>query len=142
MSDMWLPEGQDPREALAVDSKGEKKNAVAYLEGYRMTLELKCADLTPEQLGTRSVPPSSLSLLGLVRHLARVEHHWFRRAIEGHLDVERLFPDGAGFEFDHADQATVDEAWSLWRAEVDHARQVLDAHEMGDEVAYDGGTEV
>ena len=141
MSDMWLPEGQDPREALTDDVKGEKKNAIAYLESYRMTLELKCADLTPEQLGTRSVTPSTLSLLGLVRHLARVEHHWFRRAIEGRTELNRLFSgpdDDAGFAFGTPDQALVDEAWSLWRTEVDHAREVLDAHDMDELVDYDG----
>ena len=44
-----------------------------HLEHYRTTFELKCDDLTPEQLATRSVPPSAMSLLGMLRHLARVE---------------------------------------------------------------------
>ena len=46
------------------------------LEFQRTTLLLKCGGLTPEQLALRSVPPSTLSLLGLVRHLSGVEA-WF-----------------------------------------------------------------
>lgn len=86
-----------------------------------------------------------MSLLGLVRHLARVEHHWFRRAIEGHVDLDRLFmgdEDDAGFGFGTPDQALVDEAFDLWRSEVAHAREVLDAHDMDELLDYDGGTEV
>lgn len=55
---------------------------------YRTTLELKCAGLDAEQLARRSIPPSDLSLLGLVRHMADVEHFWFRRVLAGE-DVER-----------------------------------------------------
>ena len=47
--------------------------------------------LSPEQLATRSVPPSNLSLLGLVRHLAFVEHSWFQRALQANLDEPRPF---------------------------------------------------
>ena len=39
---------------------------------------MKCAGLTADQLKTRSVPPSGLSLLGLVRHMVEVERWWFR----------------------------------------------------------------
>ena len=68
---------------------GEKVILRQYLDRYRMTFEMKCEGLTPEQLATRSVAPSTMSLLGLVRHLARVEHHWFRRVLEGHGRISR-----------------------------------------------------
>lgn len=51
----------------------------AFLDWYRATLLHKCAGLTGEQLAERSVPPSELSLLGLVRHMTRVERAWFRQ---------------------------------------------------------------
>jgi hypothetical protein len=54
-----------------------------WLEWHRTTLLWKCAGLTGEQLARQSVPPSSLSLLGLVRHLAGAERLWFRRAFRG-----------------------------------------------------------
>ncbi len=54
--------------------EGEKAVLAEYLHRYRMTFELTCEGLTAEQLATRSVPPSTMSLLGMIRHLARVEH--------------------------------------------------------------------
>ena len=61
---------------------GELENLRDCLSQYRETLKRKCAGLTPEQMATRSVSPSSLSLLGLVRHMAYVEHAWFQRALQ------------------------------------------------------------
>ncbi|QIK77164.1 DinB family protein [Nocardioides piscis] len=125
---MWLPQAEDPRMQQGATS-GERECLVGYLEHYRTTLELKCADLSPEQLGTRSVPPSNISLLGLVRHMARVEQSWFRRVIAGRPELPRLFggaDEDAGFSWPgDTDDALVAEAWSLWRAEVEHAREVL-----------------
>jgi len=46
--------------------------------------------LTPEQLVKRSVPPSTLSLLGLVRHMAEVERSWFRTRFAGQRDLPYL----------------------------------------------------
>ncbi|WP_235737806.1 DinB family protein [Nocardioides alcanivorans] len=137
---MASPE-QDPRAADA-PSRGERETLVGYLEAYRTTLELKCDGLTPEQLGTRSVPPSSLSLIGLVRHLARVEHHWFRRMIEGRTELSRLHAGDeadAGFSWPgEADQALVADAWSQWRSEIAHARDVLDHADLDALVEVDG----
>lgn len=125
---MWLPQDQDPR-AEAGPTRGERDTLIGYLEVYRTTLELKCDALTPTQLGTRSVPPSNISLLGLIRHLARVEQSWFRRVIEGQMDMPRMFQDeefDAGFNWaGEADVALVEESWTLWRQEVAYAREVL-----------------
>jgi uncharacterized damage-inducible protein DinB len=55
----------------------------AWLEFHRATLLLKCAGLSDRQLRDRSAPPSTLSLLGLVRHLTDVERAWFRRRLAG-----------------------------------------------------------
>ncbi len=128
MNDMWLPEDQDPREAIEPGS-GEKAVVLEYLDRYRMTFELKCEGLDAEQLARRSVPPSTLSLLGLLRHLAKVEHSWSRRVLEGHgNDLPQLFADGAGRHDDFsgavADDQVVAEAWAVWRSEVAHAREV------------------
>ena len=127
VSDQWLSVGEDPRVRNA-PPRGERECLVGYLDYYRTTLELKCAELTPEQLATRSVPPSPLSLLGLVRHLTRVEQLWWRRVIEGHWELERLFVDeDAGFEVSAraVDADAVSAAWEQWTEEVQHAREVL-----------------
>jgi len=132
MSDMWLPADQDPR--MQTESpRGERECLVGYLEHYRTTLELKCDGLTAEQMATRSVPPSTMSPLGMVRHMARVEQSWFRRVISGQPDISRLFQDeDGGFEFDSAavDDALVAEAWRLWHGEVANAREVLERADL------------
>ena len=61
----------------------EREAAEGLLDYHRATLLWKCAGLTGEQLATRAVPPSSMSLLGLVRHMADVERSWFRRRVAG-----------------------------------------------------------
>jgi hypothetical protein len=55
----------------------------AYLAWQRHTLLSLCAGLTGEQLAQRALPPSNLSLLGLIRHLAKVERIWFRQRAVG-----------------------------------------------------------
>ena len=60
----------------------------AFLDYHRATLAMKCDGLSDEDLRRRSMPPSGLSLLGLVRHMAEVERNWFRRVINGEdMDV-------------------------------------------------------
>ena len=122
---MWLPSHQDPRQQQP-PTRGERECLVGYLEHYRLTLGMKCDGLSPEQLATKAVPPSNISLLGLVRHMARVEQSWFRRVIEGNLGLPRLFQDEeAGFDVPDVDEGLVAEAHDLWQAEVAHAREVL-----------------
>lgn len=144
MSDMWLPEEQDPR--TQESPVGELATLRDYLSNYRITLELKCSDLDAEQLARRSVPPSTLSLLGLVRHLAGVEHSWFRRVLQENLDLPFLFRRGGDREsvFDDAtaDPAMVEEAFSTWRAEIAAADEWLDRlaeQDLGREVPLHDG---
>ena len=124
---MWAEPGSDPREALEPGT-GEKAVLAEYLDRYRMTFELKCQGLTAEQLAARSVPPSTMSLLGMIRHLARVEHSWTRRVFEGHSELPRLYrtEEDPDLDFNHAvaDDEVVAEAWDTWRDEVENARSV------------------
>lgn len=123
---------------------GELSNYREYLTHFRGTLERKCAGLSPAQLATRAVPPSALSLLGMVRHMARVEHFWFQRALV-EVDGERIYDDGdAGFaEVEPTDRA-VAEAWESWREQVAVADAWLDActdDDLGRVVTFRQGTE-
>ena len=90
-----------------------------WLADFRAAVERKTADLDAEQLARRAVPPSTLSLLGLVRHLAQMEHHWFRRVLQQHPEETQLFVVNGDWEsqFDGAvaDAAVVDEAFATWR---------------------------
>ena len=125
---MWAKPEDDPR--MAGDPVGELATIREYLSNYRLTLGMKCEDLAPEQLAARSVPPSTLSLLGLVRHMARVEHNWFQRSLQGHRDVPRLFWSPADHDLDFngavADPAVVAEAFAAWKAQIAAADEWLD----------------
>ena len=129
---MWLPPDQDPR-VHAEPTRGERACLVDYLEHYRQTLALKCDGLTAEQLATKAVPPSNISLLGLVRHMARVEQSWFRRVIEARMDLPRLCSgddEDAGFDFPPADDALGRASHELWQAEIAYSREVLERTDL------------
>ena len=92
----------------------------SWLDYHRATLAMKCEGLSDAQLRTRSMPPSNLSLLGLVRHMAEVELNWFRFWLAGEEPNPRYDDDE---DFD-VDDANVTEAFDYWRSECEHAREV------------------
>jgi len=125
MSNLWTDPASDPRTAGNPD--GELATYREYLTNYRLTLELKCEGLDAEELARRSVPPSTLSLLGLVRHMARVEQFWFRLALQG-LPEARLYAEDGDGGFARADgtQECVDEALARWKEQIALADVWLD----------------
>src|SRR5438105_2844086 len=85
---------------------GERPTLEAFLEYHRSTLMMKCQGLDDEQLRLRSIPPSNLSLLGLVRHLAEVERHWFRRVLGAqHVSQVYCTDESPDADFDDVDDA-------------------------------------
>jgi uncharacterized damage-inducible protein DinB len=134
-SDIWMDTAQDPRYATGTQLEGERATLLDYLRAYRLTTEMKCADLDAAQLASRSVPPSTMSLLGLIRHMADVERHWFRRVMT-QSDAPPLYwsddvPD-ADWLGAAADPAVVDDAWRAWRDEVTFAEKfVADSPDLG-----------
>jgi uncharacterized damage-inducible protein DinB len=142
---MWVDPDDDPRESK-VAVGGERGTLLDYLRRYRLTLEMKCEGLDPEQLARRSVPPSTMSLLGLLRHLADVERNWFRRVM-AQADVSPLYwskdvPD-ADWLGAVADQAVVDDAWRAWRNEVAFAEKfVAGSPDLGVEGIMRDGTSI
>jgi uncharacterized damage-inducible protein DinB len=119
-ADMFVDPENDPRED-GPTLGDERATLVQFLRCHRATLELKCSGLDAADLARRSVEPSTLSLLGLVRHMADVERGWFRRVMAGEDAPPHFYsksePDG---DFDGAvpDPELVAEAWDTWRAEV------------------------
>ena len=118
------PEVERPEGPLAGP---ERPMLQAFLDWQRATLLYKCAGLTGEQLAERIVPPSGLSLLGLVRHMTEVERAWFRQRFAGEsvddpfgsdktADFERIDPARAA-----ADYARLTEEFKLVDAAVAHA---------------------
>src|SRR5690348_5014593 len=130
-ADMFTADGKpsedDPRENGP--TLGDERTTLAEaLRSARLTLEMKCAGLDPEQLARRSVEPSTMSLLGLVRHLAEVERATFRTLMAGQ-DVPKLYctdtDRDADFDGATADPQVVKEAWESWRAEVDFSTRFV-----------------
>lgn len=138
-SDMWVSPEHDPRDDSTL--VGERAVLTGYLRNYRLTLELKCSGLDAEQLTRRSVPPSNLSLLGLLRHLTEVERYWFRNAMAGE-DVPDLYVREGESDWDIdgavAEEAVVEEAWQNWRAEVKYGEEFVAAAADFDLTAPDG----
>ena len=142
--DMFVPPDEDPREQGG-EFSGERATIVRYLRDYRLTLEMKCAGLDAESMARRSVPPSDLSLLGLVRHLAGCEQYWFRIVLAGQ-DLPRHYRSDADPNGDFsgavADPAVVAEAWDTWRNEVSFAEKFVDDApdlDIFGPVEHDGG---
>ena len=76
------PSDDDPREH-GPRLGDERTTLVEALRRQRLTLEIKCSGLDAEAMARRSVEPSTMSLLGLVRHLVEVERAGFRTLMAG-----------------------------------------------------------
>jgi uncharacterized damage-inducible protein DinB len=134
-SDMWMDTALDPRFTTGTAPEGERATLLDYLRAYRLTMEMKCAGLDAAQLARRSVPPSTMSLLGLIRHMADVERNWFRRVM-AQADAPPLYWSEDLQDADWlgavADPAVVDDAWRSWRDEVAFAEKfVADSPDLG-----------
>ena len=118
------PSDADPREHRS--RLGDERTTLAEsLCCQRLTLEMKCAGLDAQAMARRAVEPSTMSLLGLARHLAEIERATFRVMMAGQ-DAPRLFGSGDG-DFDGAvpDPQVVEQAWEAWRAEADFATRFV-----------------
>lgn len=117
------PEPTGPRvplDLLATDRSALEE----WLEFYRDTLLRKVSGLTAQQLCLRSVPPSSMSLGGLVRHLTMVEQVWFANTAAGASEPLHYQGSGYGGDFERVDAATVLDELAFYRAEVDRMRGI------------------
>ncbi|QQQ78850.1 DinB family protein [Saccharothrix sp. 6-C] len=114
----------------------ERETLRAFLDYHRATLAMKCDGLSTEDLRRRSMPPSTLTLLGLVRHMAEVERTWFRRVIDQE-DVPLVWSADGDFQVAYdASTATRSEAFEAWQAEVGHSRRIEREAESLDVTGY------
>ncbi|MFC4530960.1 DinB family protein [Sphaerisporangium dianthi] len=106
---------------------GERELLTSYLDWHRQTFELKCSGVPAERLSDKCIPPSELSLHGLLRHLSGVERWWFRLQFAGE-DLPLLYysDDDPNQDFDSLD-GDVNEAFAVWRAECDHSRRIVES---------------
>jgi uncharacterized damage-inducible protein DinB len=115
----------------------ERRMMRVFLDFHRSTLAMKCEGLTDEQLRSRSMPPSTLTLLGLVRHMAEVERTWFRRVIGGEKDVPLVWSSEGDFQVAYdASESTRSEAFAVWEAEVARAREIEAGADSLDVMGY------
>ena len=125
--DMFVHPDDDPRtDGGPFDD--ERDLFLSYLNDQRLTLQMKCSDLDAEQLARRSVEPSNLSLLGLLRHLAGVEQTWIRIRFAGeqasrHYRTEEDL--NGDFNGAVADPAVVEDAWQTWQAECAYTDRLV-----------------
>lgn len=109
--DMWVDPDEDPRNSDGASPDGELATLLDYLGDYRLTLLMKCHGLDAEQLARRSVPPSTMSLLGLVRHLAGAERDWRNWISAGGPEPKLYGVRDADFDGAVADDAVVAAAY-------------------------------
>jgi hypothetical protein len=103
---------------------GEREMLRTFLDYHRATLAMKCDGLSDDELRRASMPPSALTLLGLVRHLADVERTWFRKVINGE-DIGLVWSPSGDYQAAYdASTATRSSAFAAWQDEVAHARRI------------------
>ena len=107
-----------------------------YLDFHRATLAMKCARLTEADLERRAVPTSTLTLLGLVRHLTDVEYGWFREWLDGQPERSVYFTaDDLDGDFDNLDSHRSLDVWTAYPAQVTESRRILATFTDGGEMA-------
>jgi hypothetical protein len=111
----------------------ERAALEASLDYQRDTFLMKCGGLTAEQLRLRSTPPSTMSLLGLLRHLAAVERWWFRMNLAGEA-LDHLFFDDTNLDgdFDDVDTADAESDFATFAAELEAVRRVAAVRSLDD----------
>jgi len=117
---------------------GERQALEAWLDFHRDTLLHKCAGLTADQLKERAVPPSRLSLLGLVRHMTEVERWWFRMNAAGTDMPFPYDPDQTGQDFEALAGADAAANLEEFKQEIAHARAAVAGRQL-DEVVPSRG---
>lgn len=128
MPQMFDTPDKDPR-VDPPELGGEAEVLSGFLRYQRTTLELKCSGLSAEQMARRAVEPSSLSLLGLLRHMADVERVWFRVVMAGTEAAPHFWSkeeNDADFDNVAADEEMVRDAWTRWREEVAFAERFVE----------------
>ncbi|HEX7165803.1 MAG TPA: DinB family protein [Acidimicrobiales bacterium] len=120
----------------------ERELVDAWLEWHRATLHRKCHGLDDAKRKARPVPSSSLSLHGLVRHMAEVERSWFTRTLLAAPETPHLYLDGAhDAHFEGATDADWETDLGIWQRECETSRANAARHDL-DHVGNRRGTDV
>ena len=138
-ADMWVDPDDDPRNSDGASPDGELATLHDYLADYRLTLLMKCEGLDAEQLARRSVPPSTMSLLGLLRHLAEVERDWRNWITDGDPAPKLYGRRDADFDDAVPEPGVVDAAYAdLAREQADTDARLAGHPDPGERLGRDG----
>jgi hypothetical protein len=116
-----------PEQRTNVPFVGDERSSLdAWLDWHRATLIWKCEGLSGPEMAARSVEPSTMSLLGLVRHMTDVERSWWRWVVAGE-DIEAIYcrPDAEEADFDETDPATAEAAIRVLEEEIELCRAAV-----------------
>ena len=120
----------------------ERTTLEAWLDFYRATIAQKCDGLGDAELRAAAVPPSALTLLGLVQHMAEVERNWFRRVLTGEAAPPIYDPgaDTSGHDggFDVTEQSTYQAAVEVWQREIAIGRSNCASRRLDDTSPFMG----
>ena len=109
----------------------ELKMLTEFLDHYRSVLIAKATGISDEQARRHAVEPSNLSLLGLLRHMAEVERHWFRRILKNESELPDFYISGdvaigtADGDFEFPDTATLSEGINVLHNAVAESRLAI-----------------
>ncbi|MEQ7129455.1 DinB family protein [Actinopolymorpha sp. B11F2] len=115
----------------------ERSTLEGFLEWGRYTLLHKCGGLTAEQLALQAVPPSTLSLLGLIRHVTEVERSWFRQRFAGQ-DVPGIYnrPGKPDADFEDVDPRQAEATYNLLVNEWHLSRDAMCGRSLDETFAH------
>ena len=116
-----MPQPITPLPAAKAFAEDERSVLLGYLAYHRAVLARKLDGLRDEQARLTTCPPSTLTLLGLIRHMTDVERWWFRRVLLAE-DVPALFDDEE--EWRVPEDATIAEAMAAYWSEI----KTIDRH--------------
>lgn len=111
----------------------ERVQLDAWLDFYRATLLEKCNGLNAAQLKERPIASSSLSLLGIVRHMTFVEQIWFENRFAGRNTTDYYKTEGdRDSDFNDLDDTAVENVFILFGQATDVSRDVAAGHDLGE----------
>jgi len=124
---------------------GERAALQGWLDYHRATLLWKCAGLGGDKLVARPVESSTLSLLGLVRHMAEVERWWFRRRFAGQPGLGDLYcsDEYLDGDFDLTDAERAETDFATFRSECAAADEAVSGRKLDETFTFErrtGGT--
>jgi Protein of unknown function (DUF664) len=137
MAEPWTPPSVERAEPDRISD--ERAALEQWLDFHRATLLTRCAGVTPPQLKERAVPPSRLSLLGLLRHMTDVERQWFRLHAGGEdLRFVYFTEERPDRDFEDIDEADPRADLERYHSEIDAARTAVANKRLDDIVPSRG----